>query len=389
MHTNKKQIIYMNILKLTAALLILSPIQLLAQEGFQLKGNAPKKFDGKKVYLDYTKEGFSITDSATIQNGKFTFTGTVDEPAYSRMVFDPEGKGKMMVQNNGDRLYFYLGNETYKMAIKDSLSTSKITGSAMHDSYTKYIREIGSDFMSIIDGANKEFASVKQDAPDANEQYAAIREKYEAKFETRREKEFAFAQNNPNSIFSIDALKDVANKRKLSEIEPVFLKLSKEVRQLASARELEARILADKMIKIGSKAPDFAQPDMDGKMVKVSDFLGQYVLIDFWASWCGPCRAENPHLVKAYEKYKPKGLEILAVSIDDNKGRDAWLKAVEDDGLPWVHVADLKGWSNDAAVLYGVRGVPQNYLIDPTGNIVAVNLRGEKLDVELEKVFGQ
>lgn len=215
----------------------------------------------------------------------------------------------------------------------------------------------------------------------------AIRNKYDEKFDERREKEFTFAKNNPQSFFSIDALKDVANKRKLSEIEPVFQQLSREVRQLSAARELEARILADKTIKVGAKAPDFAQPDVNGKAIKVSDFLGKYVLIDFWASWCAPCRAENPHLVKAYEKYHPKGLEIIGVSLDDSKGKAAWLKAIEQDGLPWIHVADLKGWSNEAAVLYGVRGIPQNYLIDPSGTIVAVNLRGEKVEEELAKIF--
>lgn len=380
----------MNILKLATVLLVSLPVLLMAQEsGFSIKGTAPKHFDGKKVYLDYTKDGFSVSDSASISNGQFSFRGNVEEPMYVRMVFDPEGKGKVMVQDVGDRLYLYLGNEDYKFVIKDSLRTARISGSPLHDEYSAYLKEIGGGFMDIIDGANKEFASVDKDAVDADEQYISIRRKYDSMFEVRREKEFAFAQNNPNSIFAIDALVDVANKRKLSEIEPVFLQLSKEVRQLTAARGLEARILADKSIKLGSNAPDFAQPDEDGKIVKLSDFKGRYVLIDFWASWCGPCRAENPNLLAAYNNYKDKGLNILAVSLDDSRGREAWLKAIEDDGMPWVHVADLKGWNNDAAILYGVRAVPQNYLIDPSGKIIAINLRGEKLHEELARVFGK
>lgn len=380
----------MNILKLATVLLVSLPVLLMAQEsGFSIKGTTPKHFDGKKVYLDYTKDGFSVSDSASISNGQFSFRGNVEEPMYVRMVFDPEGKGKVMVQDVGDRLYLYLGNEDYKFVIKDSLRTARISGSPLHDEYSAYLKEIGGGFMDIIDGANKEFASVDKDAVDADEQYISIRRKYDSMFEVRREKEFAFAQNNPNSIFAIDALVDVANKRKLSEIEPVFLQLSKEVRQLTAARGLEARILADKSIKLGSNAPDFAQPDEDGEIVKLSDFKGRYVLIDFWASWCGPCRAENPNLLAAYNNYKDKGLNILAVSLDDSRGREAWLKAIEDDGMPWVHVADLKGWNNDAAILYGVRAVPQNYLIDPSGKIIAINLRGEKLHEELARVFGK
>lgn len=378
----------MNIIKLMLVLLTSFPVMLVAQErGFTIKGTAPKYFEGKKVYLDYSKDGFTVTDSSSISKGKFFFQGNVEEPTYSRMVFDPEGKGKYMVQDIGDRLYLYLGNEDYKFVIEDSLRTAHISGSSLHEEYTAYLNEIGGGFMDIIDGANKEFSLVHKDATDANEQYTAIRDKYEAKFEDRRDKEFVFAQNNPNSIFAIDALVDVANKRKLSEIEPVFLRLSKEVRQLSVAKALEARIWADKSIKVGSQAPDFEQPDVDGKPVKVSDFKGHYVLIDFWASWCGPCRAENPNLLAAYNKFKDKGLDILAVSIDDNRGRAAWLQAIEDDGMPWVHVADLKGWSNQAAVLYGVRAVPQNYLVDPSGKIIAINLKGEKLHEELAKIF--
>ncbi|WP_312186677.1 TlpA disulfide reductase family protein [Sphingobacterium sp.] len=376
-------------LKIVALALAFSPMFSFAQQAnFQIVGNAPKAFNGKKVYLDYTKDGFPASDSSAIIDGKFNFKGVVEEPSYSRMVFDQDGKGKLIAQNIGDRLYFYLGNENYTIAIKDSLRTASIKGSPLHDEYVAYLNEIGGGFMDVIDAGNKAFAAVNKDAPDANDQYKAIHEKFEARFEARRVKELAFASKNPNSIFAVDALIDAANKRKLSEIEPIFLKLSKEVRQLTNARQLEARFLAEKSVKIGNKAPDFSQPDTHGKMVKVSDFKGQYVLVDFWASWCGPCRAENPNLLKAYNKYKGKGLEVLAVSLDDTKGRNAWLKAIKDDGLPWIHVADLKGWSNEAAVLYGVRAVPQNYLVDPKGNIVAINIKGELLHQELAKIFG-
>ncbi|WP_312741086.1 TlpA disulfide reductase family protein [Sphingobacterium multivorum] len=376
-------------LKIAALALAFFPLTLFAQQAsFQIKGTVPQAFNGKKVYLDYTKDGFPASDSSAIVDGKFSFKGTVEEPAYSRMVFDQDGNGKLIAQNIGDRLYFYLGNETYNMTIKDSLRTAAIKGSPLHNAYVAYLNEIGGGFMDIIDAGNKAFSAVKQDAPDANEQYKAIHEKFEARFEARRVKELAFAAKNPNSIFAVDALIDAANKRKLSEIEPLFLKLSKEVRQMTNARQLEARFLAERSVKIGNKAPDFSQPDTEGKLVNVSDFKGQYVLIDFWASWCSPCRAENPNLLKAYNKYKNKGLEVLAVSLDDTKGKNAWLKAIKDDGLPWIHVADLKGWSNEAAVLYGVRAVPQNYLVDPQGNIVAINIKGELLHQELAKIFG-
>ncbi|MNR34251.1 Thiol-disulfide oxidoreductase ResA [compost metagenome] len=118
-------------------------------------------------------------------------------------------------------------------------------------------------------------------------------------------------------------------------------------------------------------------------MVSLSSFKGKYVLLDFWASWCGPCRAENPHVLKAYNKFKDKNFDILAISLDEKK--ENWLKAVKDDAMPWTQVSDLLGWKNQAAGYYAITAIPQNFLIDPNGVIVAKNLRGDRLEKELAK----
>ncbi|MFC3198625.1 redoxin domain-containing protein [Parapedobacter deserti] len=358
-----------------------------AQEGFKIIGRAPAAKDGSKVYFDYQGAAGEHSDSTIVKDGSFAFEGEVAEPNFARMILDHENKGKYMTQNIGDRLYFYIGNEDYHIAVTDSLHNSAITGSPLHDEYTTFLDEVGGCFIAIMDNASKTAASIPQDDPQYNEKMTALREKVDGILETRRQKELEFAKNNPNSIFSAEALRDVANTHPLSEIEPVLASLSEEVRSLTTAKALTARIIAEKTIQIGNIAPDFTQPDVNGNPVHLSDYRGRYVLIDFWASWCAPCRAENPNLVKAYQAYKDKGLEVLGISLDSKSGRDAWLAAIEKDGLPWVNVSDLNGWSNAVAVLYGVRGVPQNYLIDPEGKIVASNLRDERLHTVLAEVF--
>ncbi|MFV0483312.1 MAG: redoxin domain-containing protein [Bacteroidales bacterium] len=165
----------------------------------------------------------------------------------------------------------------------------------------------------------------------------------------------------------------------------IYDKLSPEVKASKYGVKLGENIEKMSKTQIGEIAPDFTMADSEGNNVSLSSLKGKYILLDFWASWCGPCRAENPNVVAAYNAYKDKNFDILGVSLDDNK--DKWLEAIEADKLAWHHVSDLKGWKNEASQLYGIRGIPANYLLDPEGKILAKDLRGEELEKKLNEIL--
>jgi len=170
-----------------------------------------------------------------------------------------------------------------------------------------------------------------------------------------------------------------------TELEPLYSGLDPKMKDSYFGKKIKVALETAKTTAIGSAAPDFTLNDVNGKPVSLASFKGKYTLVDFWASWCGPCRQENPNVVKAYNTYKAKGFEILGVSLDDKK--ENWEKAIQQDNLGWKHVSDLKGWQSSAAALYDVKGIPMNFLLDKDGKIIAKNLRGEDLVKKLSEVL--
>ncbi|MBO9202996.1 MULTISPECIES: peroxiredoxin family protein [Niastella] len=205
----------------------------------------------------------------------------------------------------------------------------------------------------------------------------------------RRQQEIAFIKAHPNYQVSAEALKDALGylPDDIRIYDKLFKGLSKEVQKSKEGILLKKSIDGFMAVRIGAVAPLFSSPDTAGVSINLKDFRGKYVLLDFWASWCIPCREENPSVLKAYQQFRDKNFTVLGVSLDQSNKRAAWIKAINDDGLVWNHVSDLTYWNNAVAKLYSIRSIPQNFLIDPNGKIVAANLRGEELFNKLQELI--
>lgn len=368
----------------------LVPVVAFAQKTpFSITGQLGKLDKPAKVYIDYSDtNGQGKEDSATVVNGVFTLKGEVSGQTVARMSLDHEGKGKpfSIYSPGADVIYFYFGPEQIKIKSKDSLSIATFTGSKIYNEHAAFNKTIGGSIMELTAVYQKEYAEASPEDKKDPEFMAALNARQTELRKQRGAKMIEFARANPNSFFSLVALSEAAGSyADLATAQTLLSNLNKDLLKLDMAKELQQRIDAEHLTAVGKPAPAFTQNDVNNKPLSLADLKGKVVLLDFWASWCSPCRAENPNMLKQYKIYKDKGFEILSVSLDSKK--EPWVEAIAQDGLPWLHVSDLKGWANAVGRLYGVRGVPACYLIDRDGKIIADNVRGEKLNEKLAEIF--
>lgn len=341
------------------------------------------------IYLLHRVGDKYVTDSVRVANGRYSFSIQMEEPDLLRLrVKYPElaGQKKIAMSSKRDMISVFAGAGKIRISSTDSFSNVQVKGSSSHAEYAK------------MDAQLKEYDKVSQ---PLFEQYTAARQKKDNGAMERIEKSIdsldeikkeavygTMIRTNPSSPMALYALKTYASwDIDADKIEPLFNTLPENVRNYPSAIAFKEQIETAKKTGIGRIAPEFTQNDTLGQPVSLSSFRGKYLLIDFWASWCGPCRQENPNVVKVFNQFKDRGFHVLGVSLDRPGQKDKWMKAIHDDQLTWTHVSDLKFWDNAVSKQYGIRAIPQNLLLDPTGKIIAKNLRGEDLVKKMASIF--
>jgi peroxiredoxin len=367
------------------------PVTVLAQNNdFTLKINITKYNVPAKAYFFYALDGKIITDSALINNGIVQFQGAVHEPTMASLVIDPHGVGRDKLRpTNTDALNFFIESGNISINAKDSVKYATVIGSKVNDEYLDYKKLVAAEFKI----QNDVVVTMSNVSPEKRKDTTFInylKTEYEKAVNDIKAADETYIKANSNSYVSVYLMNAVIGSiMDLNKVEPLFNGLSPAMQNTLAGKKIARMIESSRMTAIGAMAPVFTQNDTAGKPVSLTDFRGKYVLVDFWASWCGPCRAENPNYVKAYQQYKDKGFTMLGISLDRAGAKDAWLAAIKKDGLEWTQLSDLQFWDNDVAKLYGVKAIPQNFLIDPHGKIVAADLRGDDLEKKLEEIFSK
>ncbi len=331
--------------------------------------------DSVMVVLNKRDAGKWINvDSAELAAGEFAFSGNIEIPEMYYITIDEKDI----------RIPFFIENSEIQVTITvDSTLTSNVEGSAVQDVYK--------DFISLSEPVDEELSAIYKEYRKAKENddeagIARADSMYEVVEAKKKELIIRFAKEHNSSVVSPYLILRNAWQFELPELEEVTVALDTNLSGSLYYEDLAERVEILKAVQIGQSAPGFSQNDTTGNPLALSSLKGKVLLVDFWASWCGPCRTENPNVVEAWKKYQKKGFEVLGVSLDRN--RDKWIEAIHKDDLTWNHVSDIQGWNNEAAKLYGVRSIPANVLIDQEGIIIARNLRGEDLMLKLKEVLG-
>ncbi|MFI1772442.1 redoxin domain-containing protein [Thalassobellus citreus] len=317
------------------------------------------------------------------KNNEFIFSGKMPDLNRGFLYVLHDKIDPTVAPNNGDGIPVYLEEGKLLIKGKDSIETAKVSGTPLNEDSYK-LRLISESFTAKEKALNKSYSKAIEAKDD--KKIATLQNAYSDLMNEKKEAEKEFFFNHKNSLVSLDWLrKNINIKQDKQTAETLFNALSDDVKNSASGVLYSKELKETPAVGLNSKAPNFSAKQPNGDFISIESLKGKYVLLDFWASWCGPCRKENPNLVNTYNTYKDKNFTILGYSLDE--GADRWTQAIKKDGLPWNQVSDLAGWQSLPVQLYGVNAVPTNFLIDPNGIIIAKDLRGEALNQKLKEVL--
>ena len=342
-----------------------------SEEGILLEGKIKNPSEDGIVVLQSATRNPEALDTIEVTDGRFSQKVDVDPGFYQLNLYDKQFIN--LILNKSDLEIEADGTADGESTVKGS---ADMEGMAMIndliDDYQQRVTPLQEEFMTARTEKDEEkMKQLQEEFASYNEEFRSDVKKIYGKLEPGLAMMYGMNYLDPNQDFPfIDSIAGI---------------IKKEFPDLQMVQDFVAQIEQMRSLSIGTQAPDISLPTPAGDTVTLSSLRGKYVLIDFWASWCKPCRVENPHVVEMYEKYKDDGFEIYAVSLDREKGD--WEKAIEDDGLTWVHVSDLKYFNSEAAALYKIQAIPATVLLDPEGKIIAKNLRGETLEKKLEEIF--
>lgn len=340
-------------------------------DGYLIRGKIKGSDEGMALLQRRVDSEFLTVDSSVIKNGEFAFKGKLENP-------------EMCYIYISDTLpYIRIFIENSKIQVKaqvDSLSNPVVLGSQSQDLISQYnhqMQPFEEQLQKTYDAYKKAFQ--EGDTTEARE----LEIKFDQIADEQKNQSLGFVIKNNRSVVSPYLVwGTLAYDLNVSELETISGEFAPEINHSVYIKQINDYISTLKKVDIGQPFTEIALPDTSEQIQKLSDLKGKLILIDFWASWCGPCRRENPNIVRLYHKFKAKNFEIFGVSLDENK--EKWEKAIVDDHLTWYHVSDLKGWKSEAGKLYGVRAIPHTVLINRDGIIIGNNLRGDELRKKIE-----
>ncbi|MEO8516846.1 MAG: TlpA disulfide reductase family protein [Flavobacterium sp.] len=354
--------------------------------GFKISGEIKGLPNGTKVFLekqDPIKGAVTPVDTVKIENGKFTFEGKAEEPEIQSIRFDGIQGGFIVVVEKGN---------IEAIVNKDSIPLTKTTGTYNNDELTKYNTEVIKIQKKMMafqqkNGQIMQAAQAKNDTVTMNKlskEYAKFQDDFMSF-------NYKFAEENPKSFLSVLLIEGMFNQidPKMDKIKKLYNALDTEVKDTKPGKRVKTKIDGLKSIEIGQKAPEFSAPNPEGKMVSLKESLGKVTVIDFWASWCGPCRKENPNNVALYNEFHSKGLNIIGVSLDREGEGAKWKEAIAKDGLTWTQLSNLKFWEDPIATLYSIKSIPSTFLLDANGKIVAKDLSGAALKAKVAELLAK